>query len=338
MPKIVEIDTAACLRLAEYIRVSGGVPKDAEDPMPHAFPAKVAINAWWAMVAINQQTTPIVGPALRGTVAGTFLRGWDYLLQKAIHATNADPKMFTRAWLLAVTPEMLREIYLDEKEGDTLSQIDARAELLVDLGKFLKRRKWQSVQEAYNASGGYIMRADGNGLVQILSEARAYQDPVQKKFFYLLAIMRNQGFWNYNDEFRLSTPVNYHEQRGHLRLGTVKILDQGLVAKIKRRDEITEQEDIDIRETVKKAIELIAQLLNATPPMMHYYFWNHFRNCCARDAPHCIRCSEKCTLPSRYRHEQAHGRTCIFVGTCESAGKPIKDMLLEPRLDNTIWQ
>lgn len=336
MPKIVEINTAACLRLAEYIRSEDGVPMDSEDPMPHMFPEAVKHNAWWAMVAINQQTTPVVGPALRGTVAGKFLRGWDYLLQKAIQGANADGTMFTRGWLLDMTPQKLRALYLDDVEGDTLSQVETRTQLLVELGMFLQEHGWHSVQRAYEISGGYIMRADGRGLAQTLSRARAYQDPVQKKFFYLLAIMRNQGFWTYHDDFRLSSPVNYHEQRIHLRLGTVKILDRRLAERIKKREEITEQQDIDIRETVRKAIELIALLLDVSPSRMHYYFWNHSRNCCSRDAPHCFSCGDRCTLPERYRTQDDH--RCIFAGVCESVGKDVKKMLLEPRLDKTIWQ
>lgn len=335
MAKIV-IDTKKCLELAENIKRFGGVPLDVEDPLPYAFPEHVAQNGWWAMVAINQQTTPVVGKALKGYVKGQPLRGWDYLLQKAIYETTRNSGMFTREWLLNATPELLRELYYDENEGDTLSQAEVRAQLLVDLGKFLERKGWESVHEAYLESEGYILRSDGRGLAQILAEARAYQDPVQKKIFYLLAIMRNQGFWEYQDSNYLSSPVNYHEQRGHLRVGTVRLLDAVLERKIRSKENITDQEDIEIRFTVRRAIEFVAQLLEVTPSMMHYYFWNHFRNCCSRDNPHCSDCGQNCKLPERYRLSPV--RQCIFSQTCRSANLPVAAMFIEPRLDNTIWQ
>ena len=335
MAKIL-IDTKKCLELAEGIKQFGGVPSDKEDPMPYVFPEHVAQNGWWAMVAINQQTTPVVGPALKGWVKGQPLRGWDYLLQKAIYEANRNTDMFTREWLCGVNAEYLREIYYDENEGDTLSQAEVRASLLVDLGKFLERRGWSSVHEAYLESEGYILRSDGRGLAQILAETRAYQDPVQKKLFYLLAIMRNQGFWEYKDSIYLSSPVNYHEQRGHLRLGTVRLLDASLERKIRAKENISDQEDIEIRFAVRKAIEFIAQLLEATPSMMHYFFWNHFRNCCSRDDPHCSGCGEKCKLPERYR--LAPVRRCIFSQICRSADIPVTSMFIEPRVDTTIWQ
>lgn len=332
----ITIDTKKCLELAEHIKFSGGVPPDKEDPLPYSFPEHVVHNAWWALVGINQQTTPVVGPALRGSVKGKELRGWDYLLQKAIFETTHNAELFTREWLISVTPEILREMYFDDILGDTISYPETRAELLVDMGMFLKRRGWGSIHGAYLESEGYILRSDGRGLAQILAEAKAYQDPVQKKLFYLLAIMRNQGFWEYQDSTYLSSPVNYHEQRGHLRIGTVRILNAALEKKIKTKENISDQEDIEIRFAVRKAIEFLAQLLDVTPSMMHYYFWNHFRNCCSRDNPHCYDCGTACKLPERY--QLAPLRRCIFNSVCKSAELPLASMFIEPRVDNTLWQ
>jgi len=64
----VKIQTAWCIEIAEHILAHGGVPADVEDPMPYKFPEHIAHNGWCALVAINQQTTPVVGPAFRGEV------------------------------------------------------------------------------------------------------------------------------------------------------------------------------------------------------------------------------------------------------------------------------
>ncbi|MFY9457683.1 MAG: hypothetical protein WAP23_02015 [Candidatus Spechtbacterales bacterium] len=332
----VTIDTGKCLEIAEHIRNTGGVPEDREDPMPYVFRREIAHNGWWAVCSINQQTTPIRGKQLSGTVRNVKLFGWDYLLQRAIILSIGDPYMFTREWLRSVTANLLRSMYRDSENGDTLNQVEVRAELLCDLGEFLQRRGWESVHEAYKESRGYIVRSDGGGLAQVLSGARAYQDPVQKKLFYFLAIMRNQGLWKYKDILNLSSPVNYHEQRGHFRLGTIQILDPALERKVRNRRNITDQEDIEIRFAVRRAIEFIAQLLDITPSMMHYYFWNFFRNCCRRDDPHCESCGNSCGLPERYS-VNAHGQ-CIFAPVCASAKFAFRDMLIEPRIDKTIWQ
>jgi len=332
----VKIQTKRCIEVAEHIRHSGGVSDDREDSMKYNFPKRIVHNGWCAIVAINHQTTPIVGLALHGTVNGIKLKGWDYLLQKAIFMANKDPAMFTVGWLCSVTSDTLREIYFDEEDGETLNQTEARRDLLIDLGDFLRRNKWNSVAEIYKQSQGFIVKSDGRGIAQILSQARAYQDPVQKKMFYFLAVMRNQKLWEYKDILNLSAPVNYHEQRGHLRLGTVTIEDSALEKRIRDRQNISEEDDIEIRLAVRRAIEFIAQYLDATPSMMHYYFWNHIRNCCSRDNPHCNDCGGSCGLPDRYR--TGYPAKCVFSNICPSALLKKEDMLIEPRLDSTIWQ
>ena len=333
---IVAIDTQKCIEVARHIRENGGVPPDREDPMLYSFPVEIVHNAWFAMVGINQQTTPVVGLALRGSVNGVKLRGWDYLLQKAIFASNQNYGMFSVDWFLNVTPDSLRALYHDQEEGATLNQAEARAMLLNDLGAFLKRKKWESIHEAYLESGGYLVRSDGKGIIQVIAGAKAYQDPVQKKAYYFLAIMKNEELWRYKDILNLGPPVNYHEQRLHLRLGTIKIIDAEFERKIRNRENITDQEDIEIRFAVRRVIEFISQLLEATPSSEHYQLWNHARNCCSRDNPHCAGCGSGCKLPERYRVSGVV--QCLFAPVCKSAGLGLKNILIEPRLDDTIWQ
>lgn len=331
----VTIQTRRCIEVAEHIRAHGGVSSDIEDAMPYSFPAAVAHNAWCAVVAINQQTTPVVGLPFRGKVEGVLYRGWDYLLRKAIYAANHNAGLFSGDWLITITARKLEALFKDAELGCTLNQIRERTDLLKDLGMFLYTNGWESIDEAYESADGYIFRSDGAGIAQVLLEVKAYRDPVQKKLNYFLALMQNQKLWTYRDPINIGPPVNYHEQRGHLRLGTVRIENPELLAKIRDRREVSDAEDIEIRMAVRRAIEFIAQYLDTTPSAMHYYFWNHIRNCCSRDNPHCGSCGS-CTLPERYKvHDAAR---CIFAEVCPSAAIPNALKLIEPRIDNTVWQ
>ncbi len=331
----VSIQTKRCIEVAEHIRASGGVPLDVEDPMPYSYPKHIVHNAWCAIVAINQQTTPVVGKPLRGTVNGVSCRGWDYLLRKSIQAANENQKIFTVPWLQFLTVAKVEKLFYDDEHGNTLNQIRERTQLLRDFGNFLHRQHWDSIHQAFLNADGYIVRSNGSGIARVLHELRAYRDPVQKKLFYFLALMQNQGLWKYRDPINIGPPVNYHEQRGHLRLGTVRIEDAELLRKIQMREEVSDAEDIEIRMAVRRAIEFIAQYLSVSPSSMHYYFWNHIRNCCSRDAPHCNEC-RSCTLPKRY--QLGSTRKCIFSDVCPSAKLPASEMLIEPRIDSTIWQ
>lgn len=59
------------------------------------------------------------------------------------------------------------------------------------------------------------------GLYRRLAGIRAYRDPVRKKSSFLLELLRSQCGWQFVDVENLSAPVDYHEVRGHFRLGTV---------------------------------------------------------------------------------------------------------------------
>ena len=161
------------------------------------------------------------------------------------------------------------------------------------------------------------------GLLELLASFEAYgADPVRKKAFYFLAVMQNTGLWTYKDPENLGAPVDYHEVRGHLRYGTVKIVDESLKNKILAQEEVTQQEDVQIRNAVFQAIATISQLTGKDANQLHYFFWNMFRNCCRRDETHCEVCTQHPSLPERYA--QIKGERCVFADGCASANKSTK--------------
>src|SRR5437867_6717437 len=64
--------------------------------------------------------------------------------------------------------------------------------------------------------------------------------------------------------------------------------------------------------------------------VVHYLFWNIFRNCCPRDSgqTHCSKCGDRCRLPSQYKKIPTYNDRCVFSGVCLSANREAK--LIEP--------
>ena len=133
--------------------------------------------------------------------------------------------------------------------------------------------------------------------------------------------MRNAGFWHYANNEDLGPPVDYHEVRGHLRLGTVIVNDESLRQKLFNDLPVSPEEDIAIRQSVHDAIMLISRQSKLNnPSQLHYLFWNVFRSCCSRESPHCQNCPPNCSLPNRYVHLAIHEdgqRRCPFSNICE---------------------
>ncbi len=302
----VAVDGSACARLAHL----------------------EAGNFYFLLVAICHQTSPRGRPPLEGIVGGRHLRGWDYLSAKLASAVRDDPRLLSSGTWSRFTAEDLVDLFRDSKLGRRLTDSAGRARLIRNLGIVMQDHGWTFFEDLYRACDGRIGSGYPN-LLELLAKFDAYKDPVQKKSFLLLAIMRNTGLWSYRDNANLGPPVDYHEIRGHLRIGTVKVNDPQLRQKLLTNTPVSASDDLAIRRAVRDAIVLIAYQLGerANPSVLHYLFWNVFRSCCTQESPHCAQCTRDCPLPDRYVSlaiREDGSRRCPFADVCESANSTVR--------------
>jgi hypothetical protein len=333
-PVVVSVE--ACRRLAELISAQS-IPASHEDSSLPGFAPQEVGNFYLLLVALCHQTSPRGKPPLEGIVGERRLRGWDYLSAKLETAARANPEMLSPDTWSRVSSHDLLELFHDEKLGDRLTDPEGRSLLVRDLGGRMQQCSWEWADEFYRAAEGRIATGRRN-LVEVLGQFRAYEDPVRKKTFFYLALMQNAGLWSYRDPEKLGAPVDYHEVRGHLRLGTVQIVDPELRLKLLQGEEVTAEQDISIRRAVFEALMLVSELSGLrNPNQLHYLFWNVFRSCCTRESPHCASCPPTCSLPERYVPLALFpgGRRCPFSGVCQSAGQEPK--LVEHSLDTDYY-
>jgi hypothetical protein len=326
------MDVQACHRLAAWLK-SRAIPLDREESSLPSFSSKEIGNFYLLLVAISHQTSPRGKLPLEGRIDSRHLRGWDYLFAKLEAAAREDPEILSPSFWARITAQDLVSIFRDEEFGDRLSDPEDRALLIRDLGQNMVQRSWKFAEQIYDETGGRIATGKPN-FVQLLSQFRAYRDPVHKKVYFFLALMQNTGVWTYVDPDQLGAPVDYHEVRGHLRLGTVSICDPDLHAKLLEGREVTPEEDISIRQAVHKVLMFLSESSELrNPSQLHYLFWNIFRSCCTGENPHCYSCPPTCSLPARYVPLALHpdgSRHCPFSAICGSAGREPK--LLEPNV------
>ena len=318
----VIVDQDQCRILGEFIKTRS-IPAAQEELIKYNISNLVLNNLYFTIVSICHQTTPHNGPALQGYIDGKLRRGWDYLREKWIKAVEYNPTRVSRTSLAWLSAQDIEEILIDETLGSTISDLKGRAILLNDIGRKMLAFNFKDIQSLYEISGGYLVSDKEAGLIELCEHFLAYNaDPVKKKLYFFLALMFNQGLWQYHDPENLGTPVDYHEARGHLRCQTVKVVDQDLEDKILNGREVMEEEDVQIRKAIFEAIMLISKFSGRTPNDLHYFFWNIFRNCCRRDETHCNSCGQHLSLPDRY--QRLSPGQCIFSGSCKSAGLKIK--------------
>jgi hypothetical protein len=329
---LVEIDEAKCDELARFI-ASKTIPLDQEESSLPGLARDSVGNFFLALVAICHQTSPRGLPPLEGEVRGVTRRGWDYLFGRLEEAVLRDPTLAKPQRWSTLSTEDVRLIFRDANYGDRLTSPELRAELLRDLGNKMISQNIEHADQIYRLCNGRIGTGSPNLLTE-LGKFRAYDDPVSKKSVFFLAVMRNFGLWRYSDDMLLGPPVDYHEVRGHLRIGTVRITDPEFRLKVLNGVEVNPSEDVALRKSVYRAIMLISEKCGLrNPSQLHYLFWNVFRTICTRESPQCFKLSVDCRLPERYMHLARVGnlKQCPFSSICVSAGaaNPICEHVFE---------
>ncbi|MBI4521846.1 MAG: hypothetical protein HY701_13490 [Gemmatimonadetes bacterium] len=314
--RTVVVDRDKCLEVAAALK-GKPVPMDREDVSLDDL-STAAGNFLFLTVAISHQTSPMGRRPLAGDVGGTRRHGWDFLVARLKEAAKRDPSLLEPARWRTLTAEALENLLRDRRLGGRLTNAVERATLIRDLGDVMVRHGWSDVHSLYEASGRSVRT-----ILSALEEFQAYSDPVRKKSHFFLALMRNNGIWKYVDEEYLGPPVDYHEVRGHLRIGTVRVEAPDLLAKLRHRQPVDDEEDTAIRSAVFEAIVLIADVSGLKDASrLHYLFWHIFRSVCTREQPHCLELRRDCTLPLRYRalaeFSTAPSR-CPFSDVCMSA-------------------
>ncbi len=318
---LVEVNTAVCKRLAELLRKSD-IPHDEEESALPGFPHHFIGNFFLALVAICHQTSPRHHPALEGVVESVHLRGWDYLFARFESAARNNAALLEPATWRELAASDIRDLFRDEEYGELLTDTEGRAALLRDLGQRMLAHAWKNADAIQEFCNGRVATGHPN-LLDMLAEFRAYDDPVRKKSLFFLALMRNSHTWRYRDDETLGPPVDYHEVRGHLRIGTIDIKSSDLREKLRQGIEVASEEDVAIRQAIYDAIMLLSRDSGMNnPSQLHYLFWNVFRSVCTRQSPQCLKLSSNSTLPQRYLPltvQQNDQRRCPFWSVCKSA-------------------
>ena len=333
----VVVDYERCRRLGQFLdSLNFRLPE--EELEPEDIPAPDARMFYFALVAICHQTSPIGKPRLEGTVDGKFYYGYEYLYERWMVAAKADLCILGREWLRTAQAGDVITILHDRERGSTISDPDGRAELLRDIGRKMLLDGVRHVDEYYEKSGGWLRDHDGRpGLETLFSRFEAYgKDPVKKKLTFFFILMKRYGYWEYRDSENLGAPVDYHEMRLHLRLGTANVLDQQLLAKINSGQVLTSAEDVTIRQAIYDAIFEISRSSGRIPADLHNLFWHMSRNCCRRDETHCTSCSKHGSLPVRYVALLTEQK-CIFADNCRSASLPHAEKIKEPLVDTELY-
>ncbi|MFO7967576.1 MAG: queuosine salvage family protein [Archaeoglobaceae archaeon] len=225
------------------------------------------------MVAIDHRTHGT--KRFEGTIDGEFYHGSDLMFYLARRAQKKDPYLFTARRLVDVSEEDVASIFTI---GDrVVSNPSQRAALLQDAAKKLLEYHDGDVRNIFESSSGDLTREDGKGILQLLKSFKAYEDPLQKKSFLLVKLLRRQNLLTIKDIHNLKFPVDNVLMTIALQSGLLKVKDKGLERKLLEESLLSDEEVIQLRKATQNAFELVSRASGLGPDILDDLLWTYGR-------------------------------------------------------------
>jgi len=255
--------------------------------------AECVVRYFIVMVAMDHRLSRPNRPYEACLEDGCY-RGADLLYRLGVKMYSENPEFFA--------PSKLSEITIDDVKkwlsvgSVSPPDIEVRTLLLRDLGYKLVKLYDSSAMKLLELSNNRIHGSlEAPGIADNLRVFRAFEDPVEKKTMLLAKFLVARGLFKPVDE--LDVAVDNHLSRVAYRLGLVMVSGP-LWVKIRNSVEVTSEEDILLRLTVKRAYRYVASKSGLSPIVIDDFFWIMGREICTRDAP--LGC-EKCFFKSYCR-------------------------------------
>ncbi len=260
--------------------------------------AELVADFYFFTVAIDHRTSSPSGIAFEGTLDGKFFHGADLLYALAIQKIKEDRDFFTAERMAQISTEALTDwlSLLTDGKRIVIYNPQERAELLQDLGHKLLQLGYRSSMELIKRCAGYLIRTEGTGLLQLVSNFKAYSDPVSKKSFLWIKFLTGRGLLQVQDLENLAVPVDNHLTRIALRTGIIKVKDEEILNRLRLEQAFTLSEDLRVREAARSAFEEILTYKKLKFNELDDFFWVLGRT-------HCIH--SKTPLCQNYKHNPA---------------------------------
>jgi hypothetical protein len=252
------IDESRVKEFAEIVRRLKYRPISFDNP--ELFPEMddcIYPNYVFFMVAIDHRT---------GFDVDFKYRGSDLLFYLARKKQKEDSEFFTAKNLVNVTAEDLKKIFCFR--GRTVWDVEERALLLRDCAEKL----------LHDYDGDFVnllkkSEFEVNRIVERLRFFRAYEDPLMKKSFLLLKILKRGGYGIKGD---LIIPVDSVLVRVAISSGILKV-DEEIQRKIDNNVMLNEDETERLRRETLEAFMKVANLADTDPDILDDILWNYGR-------------------------------------------------------------
>jgi len=249
------IDEGKLEELAEIIKALKYVPLEFNNP--ELFPEVdnyIYPNYVFFMVAIDHRT---------GFDLEWKYRGSDLLFYLARKKQKECIDFFTAKKLLSVTEKEIENIFTFR--GITVRNPEERAFLLRDCAEKLVEFYDGDFMNLLSQSNFFVSK-----ILERLRVFRAYEDPMMKKSFLLLKILKRSGF-SFRDPENIKFPVD--NVLVSFAISSRILKSDELLEKIRAGVMLSEEETFLLRRETAKALEILSQKTGIEPDILDDILW-----------------------------------------------------------------
>ena len=280
---------------------------------------KETANFFFFITAIDHRTHPKEGH-FEGIVEGELFHGADLLWALARKKQRENKDLLTPEYLQNVTELDIKQWFSVEKPTKKIiKNPQSRVVLLKDCAKKLLRFYDGDTNNIIKKSHGYIIKKEGQdrGLLNLLKDFKAYEDPLNKKSYLLMKFLERRGILSIRDPENINIPVDNILIRVSLRSGILDVLDNDLKIRLKKNLPINKKEEFEIRKTTLECFKKISSYMKLSPFLVDDILWEFGRCSCRKDKPLCTtQINENfCQAFRLLKNKQANN--CVFYNGCK---------------------
>lgn len=297
----------------------------------------LAANFFFFMVAIDHRIRRD-SAQYSGIVDGIGLHGAELLWALGKRRLDLDPSFFSAKSMETIDRGRVLEAFTSpDSKSAKISGPEERASLLRDAGRVLQRRFDGSALKLVEASRGFLVAPQGNGLLEILKDFEAYRDPLSKKSFLLIKFLERRGWIHVLDPWHVHVPADNILQRLALRTGIVRVENPDLERKIRLGTPITSEEDNAVRSEVLLAFDHLGDKLPLAATHLDDILWEFGRAHCRIPTPSCDRIPDRTSERVRRLVVSGPVGECPFGHGCSAYLRPERWFLKEPAFDTLFY-
>jgi hypothetical protein len=338
----VSISPTQCQRLGH--RLGELQPKVEAFLNPSLFPGPTydreeVAHFFFFVTGIDHRTSPL-NQSFEGTINGMYFQGADLLWHLSLQKFNENPQTFHPSAMAQITDEMITDWYsVNYPVPVTIRNPEERAALLRNGGKLLLERYQGSVLNLLAEAEHRVStlpEKDSSGLLDLLSQFKAYEDPAKKKSYLLLKFLLRRNLWAIIDENQIRIPVDNHLTRIALRTRIVTV-SSDFASLLREQIPISRDTDVLLREKIGDAYSQVGRYAKRSVLELDDFFWHFGRQCCLVTNPICVSgCTANCFVVEQLLEVPCRGK-CPLSTICPASTNDAHRVLVEPKFDTWYY-